>query len=412
MRHFRGDGWQKIEFLDRSKRLLPGHAATPVKFQDRVDAANFLRRIGAATGAMTGLRELLGETGDSGALALSTDGEVIDRLAAQLCSRALEVVVTARPNVPPPQARGEDAPPPKPRQQEEKADQDVEFVITDHIGDALPDLEWVLVYPDGKTRKTGKLGADGKVSQASVPPGSYQLLFKIVSAARWGDSQVEVDKEVKLLATAAGFDPGAPGKFEIFESRAVDKKPLARVDGKVNASRVLEGAWTPTKDAVKDLTTSTLVFQAKMAASNAVSSPAEIVIKHSFELEDDKGPLADTTVVARFSDGHEATATSKGGKLDILVPLGQKLAWIDLPDHPGGHLTVEAEGDEAREYLLWESSDESPPPGDDSNGDESDGADEEDQDEEDEDEDEDEEDDDDGEEDEDDSEDEGEEASA
>ncbi|MEP7123552.1 MAG: hypothetical protein ABJE95_21670 [Byssovorax sp.] len=396
MRHFRGDGWQKIEFLDRSKMLLPGHAATPVKFHDRVDAANFLRRLGAATGAMTGLRELLGETSDSGALALSTDGEVIDRLAAQLYARALEVVITARPKVSPPQARQEDEPPPKAKQQEEKADQDVEFVITDHLGDALPDLEWVLVYPDGKTKKTGKLGEDGKVSQTSVPPGSYQLLFKIVSAARWGDSRVQVDKEVKLLATAAGFDPGAPGKFEIFESSAVDKKPLARVDGKVNASRVLEGAWTPTKDAVKDLTTSTLVFQARMAASNAVSSPAEIVIKHSFELEDDKGPLADTTVVARFSDGHEATATSKGGKLDILVPLGQKLAWIDLPDHTGGHLTVEAEGDEAREYLLWESSDESPPPADDSDGDESDESDAEDESDEDEDGEADEDDEDDG----------------
>jgi hypothetical protein len=335
--------------------MSPRGAGVPREFGDRGEAAAFLRPLAAEPSSMTGLRELLRECADSGTTALLTDGEVVAQLAARLVAGQLTVLVTPRPRVPPPQ--GEEVEEAAPRRvAEEKADHDVEFEITDHEGDPYSGLEWVLTYPDGKTKKTGTLGDDGKVHQASVPPGSYQLAFKIVSAARWGESPLAVDKEVKLLATAAGFDPGIAGKFEIFDSRGLDRKPLARVDGKVNAAHVLEAAWTPSKEALKDATGGGLVFRAKINASSAVSERAPVLVKHSFELTDGDGPLADTSVVAHFSGGHEVTADAKGGKLELLAPLNQTLAWIDFPEHPGAHLTFEPEGGEAAEYLLCDSS--------------------------------------------------------
>jgi hypothetical protein len=271
----------------------------------------------------------------------------------------------------------------------------VEFVVTDNFDDPFPGLEYVLLYPDGR-RKTGKLGEDGKVADKSVPPGSYQLALKIVSTATWRDRTVELGKPVGMAAVAAGFDPGTPGTFEIFDGRAVDKAPIATTDGSVNGSHVLEGTWTPDKDSLKDATAGELVFRAKIGASNAVSAPVPVFEKHSFELEDDDGPLGDTLVVARFSDGHEVSEQAKGGKLDVLVPIGQKLLWVDLPDHPGAHLTLQEEGADPRDYLLWESSDEASGEGDDGGSEgpvDEDDADDDEDDEDDEDDDEDDQDD-------------------
>jgi hypothetical protein len=349
---FRGpSGVQQLEFQRPHASLSPRGPGVPRRFRDRLEAAAFLRGLAGDPSTMTGLRELLRESADSAATALLTDGEVVEQLAARLVSGALAVVITQRPRVPPPQGEEvEEAAPRAPT--EEKADQDVEFEITDHFDEPYSGLEWVLTYPDGKTKKTGTLGDDGKVQASSVPPGSYQLAFKIVSAARWGEPQIEVDKEVKLLATAAGFDPGIAGKFEVFDSRGLDRKPLARVDGKVNAARVLEAVWTPSQEALKDMIGGGLVFRAKINASSALSGRAPVAIRRSFELSDLDGPLPDTSVVARFSGGHETTADSKGGKLELLVPFNQKLVWIDFPEHPGAHLTVEPDDGEAVEYLL------------------------------------------------------------
>ncbi len=320
-------------------------------FRDRAEAERFLRTVSADFAGMAALRALAAHGASADPRERMTDAEIVTELAARLVAGTLAVEARPHPRIAPPDVAG-DEPEQKEEAREEKADQDVEFEITDPFDEPYSDLEWVLVFPDGKTKKTGKLGKDGTVKESSVPPGGYQLLFKLVSAARWGEGRVEVGKEVKLYATAGGFDPGASGKFEIFGDRATDKKPIAKVDGKVNAARVLEGAWTPTDDAVKDVTTGALVFRAKMGSSTSLSSPAPLVRKHTFELEDDEGPLADTDVIVKFSDGHEEGAKSKDGKLDVFVPVGQSLVWLHLPDHIGAHLKIEPEGEDEKEYLL------------------------------------------------------------
>jgi hypothetical protein len=355
VRHFPESGYQCVELLGVARRREPTRVGAPVRFADRLDAVWFLRRIAPDAAGMASLRAVAFEEADSVVSSHATDAEVIDLLAARLCSGALRAEVTRRPTLHP-MGGAVDEPEQKREAKSDKQDQDVEFEITDHWDEPFKDLEWVLIWPDGKTKKSGKLGADGTVKESSVPAGSYQLLFKIVSAARWGDARVEVGKEVKLLATASGFDPGASGKFEIFGDRALDRKPLAKIDGTVSAARVLEGKWTPDEGALKDVATGKLVFRARMGTSQAMSSAVPVVKKHSFDLDTSEGPLPDTTVCVRFSDGHEETARSKGGKLEVLVPLGQKLCWLHLPDMPGAFVALEPDDGDPREYLLHDAS--------------------------------------------------------
>jgi hypothetical protein len=348
VRYLYSGGFQQIELSDLP---WPGEAGAraPRRFDDELSASAFLRRLLGDPEAMRGLREVLARASVSPDRLLGDD-EIIEQLAARLRAGTLSLEVTTRMR-PLPFGGVSDEPDEPLPPREEKVIQDVEFTITDPFDDPFPGLDWVLIYPDGTTKKTGKLGADGIVKESSVPPGNYQLVFKIVSAARWGAPQIEVGKEVKLEALAAGFDPATAGKFEIFDARATDGKPLAKVSGKVSAARVLEGSFTPDEAAMKDVKSGALVFRAKIGESSAMSAAAPLLIKHGFELSDEAGPLADTELVALFSDGHRATARSKGGKAELLVPVGQTLLWVHLPEHPGAEVAVEPEGGEAREYV-------------------------------------------------------------
>ncbi len=70
--------------------------------------------------------------------------------------------------------------------------------------------------------------------------------------------------------------------------------------------------------------------------------------------------------MARFSGGHHATGDAKGGKLELLAPINQKLAWIHFPEHPGAKLTVEPEGGDTAEYLVGDDSEDGDSVADDS----------------------------------------------
>jgi hypothetical protein len=257
--------------------------------------------------------------------------------------------------------------PPLPKEEELPAEpwptapdpDNVNFYIMDPFSDPVSGFDWILTYPDGQTA-TGTLGKDGRVSRRSVPQGSYRLVLKLLSNARWGDSELEVDKPTTLIAHAGANEPGSSGTFEVFDGRGADRKPIATVKGKVNDANDLEATWTPTKAETASVTTGSLIFRAKLGVSTAVSRPATLSVRHTFELEDDEGPLADTPLIARFSDGHEVKEQVTGGKVAVLVPVGQRLLWVDLPEHPGAHLTIQEEGLDSRDYLLWESSDEHP----------------------------------------------------
>ncbi|MFO0762532.1 MAG: hypothetical protein U0359_39195 [Byssovorax sp.] len=349
MRTLHSAGFQEIELSDRPwSGEPPGEGA--VRFTDRAQALAFLRRFIGDVEAMSVLRAIAARAAVSADQGLDDDA-VVDQLASRLWMGTIVAAVTTRMR-PVPYGGVEEAPEEKAPEKEEKADQDVEFEITDLFDDPFPGLEWILTYPDGKTTKSGKLGADGIVKESSVPPGNYQLTFKLVSSPRWATSPIVAGKEVKLEAQAAGFDPGTAGKFEIFCARATDQKPIGKASGKVSASRVLEGTWTPDEAAVKDLPGSSVVFRAKIGESYATSSPARVFVKHELELSDDQGPLADTPVIVRFSDGHEESAESKGGKLELLVPAGRKLVWVHLPEHPGCEVSVEPEGEDALSYVV------------------------------------------------------------
>jgi hypothetical protein len=358
MRYLHSGGFQEIALSDRP---WPGdpNGVPALRFDDALDARAFLRRLLGDPDAIAGLRALLARASVSTDRRLDDD-ELIGALADALRAGTITVELTTRMR-PTPYGGVSDEPEEEAPEREETADQDVEFEITDPFDDPFPDLEWVLIYPDGKTQKTGKLGKDGIVKESSVPPGTYRLAFKLVSGARWGTPALEVGKAVKVEAEAPGFDPGTAGKVEIFDARSTDQKPLAKLAAKVSDKRVLEGSFTPDEALAKRATSGALVFRAKIGDALSMSAPAPLFLPHTFELSADQGPLADTEVVARFSDGHQARAKSKGGKVEIPVPAGQTLIWVHLPEHPGAEVEVEPEGEAMRSYLQ-------PPAGGESGG--------------------------------------------
>ena len=100
---------------------------------------------------------------------------------------------------------------------------DVIFYVVGPKDDPVSDLEWELTYPDGK-KTTGKLGNDGRVKDAAVPLGTYQLKLKVLWGAKWGSDELEVDRATSLLAHADAFEPGTSGEFEVFDRRGADRE--------------------------------------------------------------------------------------------------------------------------------------------------------------------------------------------
>jgi hypothetical protein len=303
---------------------------------------------------MEQLRALAGARPDSAVIAHKSDAEILDDLAALLQRGTLRAELS-RTTLSPPKGPDEKREKASEAQRDEGVN-DVEFEITDTFGDPVSGVGYVLYFPDG-SKKEGTLGSDGRVQESGVPPGTYRLELKTLTNARFGASRILVGEPIKLFATAAGFAEGTSGTFEIYDYRGLAGDKIATIDGSVGGKGALEGEWSPSKEDVNDLVGGKVLFVAKIGEAAATSARTPILIKQEFELEDDKGPIADTKILARFVSGYETTAPVKEGKAFVWVRAGDRLTWLSLPDHPGAFMKVEEEDGTKRELYLPEALD-------------------------------------------------------
>jgi hypothetical protein len=343
--------------LTPHRRFEPRVDQEIVPIPDRQSALALLNRIASNPLHMEQLRGVLARWPDHAALSLRSDADVLGDLASQLERGSLRAEIT-RAYLPPPRLE-EDPKDEKKEEQPEQADHDVEFEITDDFGDPFSAVKYTLIYPDG-SRKEGTLGSDGRVKETSVPQGTYRLELKLASNARWSSSKIVVGEPVKLIASTTGFPEGASGSFEIYDYRGLHRDKLISIDGKVSARGNLEGEWTPTSDDARAVGGGKVLFVATIEGATAMSPRVPLLVKQEFELEDDKGPVADTTMVTCFTSGYQTTVPVKGGKAEILVRAGDKLAWINLPDHPGAYIKVDEEDGASRALYLPDATDNLP----------------------------------------------------
>ncbi|AUX43478.1 uncharacterized protein SOCE26_049270 [Sorangium cellulosum] len=348
MRLWRG-ALEGVALASRRELAPLGGGRTP-RLGGREGARALLDRIAANPLHLAALRSVLAARPGRDVLAGWSDAEVLDELARELARGALRAEISRRTLAPEANSVSEDEDRQEP---ERKVVHEVEFEITDPFGDPISDVKYVLFYPDGTT-KEGLLGADGRVKESSVPPGDYRLALKLVSEARWGDSKVHVGMPVELLAASSGFPEGTAGTFEIYDYRGLAGEKIASVDGKTAANGALEAEWTPAEDAVKDVVGGKVVFLAKIEQAAALSPRVPILRKHEFELKDDKGPLADTTLIACFTSGYRTTTKVSGGKAAVWARVGDRLAWIDLPEHAGAYMKLEEQDGSTRALYLPE----------------------------------------------------------
>jgi hypothetical protein len=272
------------------------------------------------------------------------DAEVVDALAKGIAAGRLTLVALRPQQAKMSPIQGEAAPPePNPAPEPEPEDtHQVAFEITDQLGELVSGIDYVLKLPDGST-ETGTLKGK-KIEKKRIKNGIYELVLKMVTDAGWGGGAARADAPIALRARTPGFKPGAPGKFQIHDASALAEAPLVTIDAKVGEAEALEAEWTPTAATLEKVKSGQLQFVAKIGPARAFSPPIPAQVKHTIELQGPDGPLADTPVVAHFSGGTTAIATSSGGKAEVWANVGEALRWIDLPEHGGATITVEEGG--------------------------------------------------------------------
>jgi len=347
-----------VEIAPRRARDLRDGVET-ARVLTRESARALLDRVASNPLHVQQLRSALGRRFGQDVLSHRTDDEVLDELAFRLERGSLRAEID-RFTLAAPLGRAEPEEDAK-ATPTDKVDHDVEFEIIDDFGDPFSDVKYTLTYPDG-VKKEGTLGSDGRVKETSVPEGTYRLALKLLSSPRWSASKIVVGEAVKLVASAGAFPEGTSGSFDIHDYRGLHGDKLTSVDGQVSSSGNLEGEWTPSDEDAKAVSSGKVVFLAKIEKATALSSRVPLLVKREFELKDDQGPLADTTMTACFTSGYQTTVPVKGGKAQILVRAGDTLAWLDLPGHPGAYLEVEEEGGAPRrELYLPDASDSDAP---------------------------------------------------
>lgn len=325
--------------------------AVPVHFATPESARAHLDLLASDPLHLDRLRLALSARPDAGAGALSAraDADVLGDLAHLLDRGALRAD-RRRGGASPPGITPDEPEPVKPKQQEER--HEVEFEITDDFGDPVSDIRYTLTFPDGR-KKDGTLGKDGRVKETGVPAGTYRLALRLVTAARWGASRVVVGEPVQLAARAPGFPEGTQGKFEIHDYRGLAGDTIATLDAAVGPTGALVAEWTPTREQVKAVAGGKVVFLARVGDAAALSPRAPVLIPHEIELKDDQGnPLPDTTLIAGTAGGYRATAQVKGGQAVVQIRAGDRIAWIDLPEHAGSWIKVEGDDVDAHELYL------------------------------------------------------------
>jgi hypothetical protein len=226
----------------------------------------------------------------------------------------------------------------------------VEFVIKAQFDQSVSGLDYVLTFPDGTKTKSGELKEDGKVREPG-PSGTYKFALKLVVEAAWKDPALEVEKEATLCVWAAGYDPGTEVTVEIFDACGLSGKALDTLKPKLTADYPLEVKWTPTAGKLEKLASSSLLFTARVGKSVATSGSALVNIRQQFEVKDPDGKVLQTPLILRFADGTELPYEFRDNKYEALVPWGQHLLAVELPDHTGRRADFKDDGG-AREILL------------------------------------------------------------
>ena len=235
--------------------------------------------------------------------------------------------------------------------EEEEKTSSIEFTFIDDKGDAVADLAYSMILPDGSI-EPGTLGSDGKITKDDIPMGVYYVKFKGLQAARWG-SAIGSSVDPNDIAADAPHLEGESVTVAIYrEHKELPSEEIDSVDVKVSQDKVKTN-WTYKYDEKDKGTLPRFVFKATSGTLHAVSDVMEIGDEIEIELlkntenaeteyvinkegkkvkivdvknESGKPVLPNTEVVIVDSDGVERKfASDEKGKITIKgLPLGDK----------------------------------------------------------------------------------------
>jgi hypothetical protein len=236
----------------------------------------------------------------------------------------------------------------------------VSFQLKDQFDEDILGLDWVLRYPDGKQKDSGKFGDSdkGTVKKDQVPKGDYIFAVQVVFAPEWAETDLEIGKDVVLRANAAGFDANTDVKFEIFDSHVLSGSALDTVTGKTGADPndpTVEATWKPDAEKLKKVASGAVVFVASAGAIQATSGAAAISGKQTFDVKDSDGQPVETTVDFTFSGGGgvvKKSVQSTGGKAEPMVPLGATLLSLQLSAKTGSLAKFTGADSKAQEFVV------------------------------------------------------------
>ena len=240
----------------------------------------------------------------------------------------------------------------------------VSFQLKDQFDEDISGLDWVLRYPDGQQKDSGKFGDSdkGTVKKDQIPKGDYIFAVKVVFQPEWAETDLEIGKDATLSANAAGFDPNTDVKFEIFDSCVLSGSALDTVTGKTGADPnepEVKVTWKPDAEKLKKVTSGAVVFVASVGDLKATSGAAAISGKQTFDVKDSEGHPVETTVDFTFSSGGgvvQKSVESPGGKAEPMVPLGATLLSVQLSAKTGNLAKFTGADGKAQEFVVPDNS--------------------------------------------------------
>ena len=186
----------------------------------------------------------------------------------------------------------------------------------------------------------------GTISEEPVPAGRYQLAVKALSAPAWSADKVVAGDAIDLKALVSGFKVGEAGAIEILDANdfTTSIHTIACTVSDDAGQTVLKTAWTPLKTQFSTLKNGNVVFRAKIGVYTTISEVRPVYYKEPIEFEDDLGAKLTGKVKFCFSGGDVVEQDVSNGRADVVWPWTQQLARIDLPDHRGRRLDLDADG--------------------------------------------------------------------
>jgi hypothetical protein len=184
----------------------------------------------------------------------------------------------------------------------------VGFELRDQFDNEISGLNWVMRYPDGAKKDTGKFEDTDKglVKKDQIPDGNYTFSVKAVFGSAWGATPLVIGQDVKLSANATGFDPNTEMKFEIFDACVPSGTALDTVTGKTVEdpnTPLVEVTWKPDAEKLKKVMSGAVIFVASVETSKTYSTAAAIGQKQAFDVKDSAGHSLETMVDFTFSGG-------------------------------------------------------------------------------------------------------------